>query len=392
MTEEQQEILDTVRSTTSHVVIQAGAGCGKTTTLRLCHQDKPGLLLAFNKLAAKQGQGQTFHAMAYRAWALYLRKKIHLDSGKTRKIIKKQKLPVTPELVSKVSIAKAHLQAPTLSLPIPPRNAASCPVELSNLLKESYEQAWQGTIDFDDMVTCSALWSVPLPTPPTLYVDEAQDLTPAQHRLISKIDRRTIAVGDNHQAIYDFRGAVDMSGLELANPTRLTLTTCFRCSQAVVQEAGHGLRPAPDAPDGVVDTIDQLPQDIKPTDAFLCRNNAPLYSLAVTLANQGIWPRLENARELLSLLKTFPSVKSFLRAFPEASDESQSVRALGKNPLTILKKLSTTMKGPTLITVHKAKGLEWPRVYLWCPDLLTGNLLYVARTRAIEELYYVCRL
>ena len=55
-----------------------------------------------------------------------------------------------------------------------------------------------------------------------------------------------------------------------------------------------------------------------------------------------------------------------------------------------------------LSTIHKAKGLEWDRVFLWRWDLLPSpwarfewqkeqerNAMYVAVTRARRELYFV---
>ena len=63
---------------------------------------------------------------------------------------------------------------------------------------------------------------------------------------------------------------------------------------------------------------------------------------------------------------------------------------------------SDSAKGLTLATVHKAKGLEAPRVFILEPDLMPSrwatqewqqeqerNLIYVAVTRALETLVYL---
>jgi superfamily I DNA/RNA helicase len=63
---------------------------------------------------------------------------------------------------------------------------------------------------------------------------------------------------------------------------------------------------------------------------------------------------------------------------------------------------SDSSEGTTLATVHKAKGLEAPRVFILEPDLMPSrwatqewqqeqerNLLYVAVTRALETLVYL---
>ena len=70
--------------------------------------------------------------------------------------------------------------------------------------------------------------------------------------------------------------------------------------------------------------------------------------------------------------------------------------------LEVLSNMFRGRKGPLLSTIHAAKGTEATRVIIYCPELIPSkyantswqrdqedNLLYVAITRAQEELVYL---
>jgi superfamily I DNA/RNA helicase len=96
-----------------------------------------------------------------------------------------------------------------------------------------------------------------------------------------------------------------------------------------------------------------------------------------------------------------------IRALCEDLDTGRgSVRALRLRIEELFKDSEGGMRGPrmlTLSTVHKAKGREWPRVFLLHPKALMPskrarpgweleqehNLMYVAYTRAQSELVFV---
>ena len=69
-------------------------------------------------------------------------------------------------------------------------------------------------IDFEDMIihaanlleTCPDLRQTYQDKYPYLLVDEFQDISPADFRLISLLSENLFAVGDDDQAIYSFRG------------------------------------------------------------------------------------------------------------------------------------------------------------------------------------------
>lgn len=62
-------------------------------------------------------------------------------------------------------------------------------------------------IDFNDMIWLPVVLGLPLPRYDLLLVDESQDLNRCQQELALRAGRRLIFVGDSHQAIYGFAGA-----------------------------------------------------------------------------------------------------------------------------------------------------------------------------------------
>jgi DNA helicase-2/ATP-dependent DNA helicase PcrA len=112
-------------------------------------------------------------------------------------------------------------------------------------LREAYEayKTNHGKLDFTDMVTRYAL-SDAYPTPPAqvLIVDEAQDLSPLQWRMVDKLSNgigTTYIAGDDDQAIFRWAGAdVDML-IDLPSQ-RTVLTKSYRVP-IKVQEVANNL-------------------------------------------------------------------------------------------------------------------------------------------------------
>jgi hypothetical protein len=186
------------------------------------------------------------------------------------------------------------------------------------VLLKSINAAFQSEIDFDDQIYMSVLFGGVYPQYHTVIVDESQDLSPLNHRQLMKMTQtRLISVGDPRQAIYAFRGAdgESMTNLEsyMQRPRnqggigkgefkRLHLTKSFRVSK-VVGKRQRAHVPQFDTMDfnaeGAVEhwpaskhneegdaatswSLSAIPQ----TGAVLCRNNAPLMSLAFALIKQ----------------------------------------------------------------------------------------------------------
>ena len=130
-----------------------------------------------------------------------------------------------------------------------------------------------------------------------VVIDELQDVSPIRMHLIGLLGKRFIGVGDRRQAIYAFAGA--MSGAMADFETRfkcetLPLSVTWRCDKAIIAEAesviGPFLQPRPNAGEGEVKTsyVDSMLQsNIDHTSMVVCRTNAPLLTLALKMLASG---------------------------------------------------------------------------------------------------------
>ncbi len=172
---------------------------------------------------------------------------------------------------------------------------------------------------FDDQIYYSACIAGAFPKFPVIFVDEAQDLSPLNHAMLAQCTRedgRLVVVGDPKQAIYGFRGADtrSMSKIRRLRPAdswqdRGLLTT-FRCPKLVVarqQRHAPGYKAWHTNPEGRVallrpggestfkleegwtwETIRGLYPHPQASVGILCRNNAPLLSMAFRLIRQQV--------------------------------------------------------------------------------------------------------
>ena len=297
-------------------------------------------------------------------------------------------------------------------------------------------------IDFDDMLLFPLLLETKFPSFDVVFVDEAQDLNYIQHMFLEKLAERgarIIAVGDSHQAIYGFRGARSDSMSELAemfSARTLPLSVSYRCSRSVVQEAQQyvaHIQPKPDAADGLVKWLeaDPEPVEFQATDMVICRNNAPLFGLATQFLRARVpcQLRTSHGKELIKFIKGFKAKtpteletkvnrwfekeaklasakkqyykiafyeerRDIVLSFTEACDTIDKI-------VQSITSLLYSERGTVLCSIHKAKGLEAPRVFILRQQLMPSkwatteeqlqqetNLRYVAITRSLDELYY----
>lgn len=223
-----------------------------------------------------------------------------------------------------------------------------------------------------------------------------------------------------------------------AKPFPLSVT--YRCPKAIVELARTKVseyEAHPSAPEGEVHRLGRnwKPSDIEPGSAILCRNNAPLISLALVMISQGI-PAAVRGREigksLVTLAKTIikeysPTTKDqFERCLDmwrvkKLSEGKRSEGSVNERCDALLALVSGcgrvdvreieakaerlfTDKGATVLlsTIHKAKGLEWPTVYFlndWMiPSIFSrsvealrqeDNIWYVGVTRAMKKLVFI---
>jgi superfamily I DNA/RNA helicase len=263
----QQDIFDFIANESGSLVIDAAAGSGKSTTIKMAAKElRPGGLykfLAFSKSIAEELKigmpyfvvVSTFHSACLDA----LKKmfpRVRIDAAKTKQLAKDNELlsdkdfwRVFPYVDKLVSFAKGSTENPMNvdfgaivdhhDLDDPPEDSFEIAGELLKL-----SLADTSRVDFDDMLWLTYQLNVPFKSlADMIFVDEAQDLSGIQHELLTRMlkpNGRLIAVGDPNQAIYGFRGAhVDgMKKLaEMFSAKELPLSVSYRCSHAVVKEA-----------------------------------------------------------------------------------------------------------------------------------------------------------
>lgn len=356
----QQAVFDAVASPGGHIVVEALAGSGKTSTIieALYHtaESSSVLLVAFNKSISTELQERapesvevsTLHSYGLRQITRAMGKRPiegRAASDRVKALMgDKWHLREQRTAVAKViSLAKATLTdhedlealdalADAYDIAVPkgsedPAGRMRLWQVASRVLQECLE-ADDGPIDFDDMVWLPVVRRLPVRTFDWVFVDETQDLNACQLELVIKAAKggRIVAVGDRRQAIYGFRGACSdaiPSMIRRLEARVLPLSITYRCPLAVVREAQRivpALEPAPGAPEGIVRNagMAELRRDAAPGDFVISRVNAPLLSLCWTWIAEGRraeirgrdigaalaqWIRGTNARNVLALQK-----------------------------------------------------------------------------------------
>jgi hypothetical protein len=306
------------------------------------------------------------------------------------------------------------------------------------ILERSKQSDAQSRISFNDMVWLPVAMGWVRPMYGLVCIDEAQDMNLPQLMMARGASSgRVIVVGDSRQAIYGFRGAVQ-DGMQMMKVTlrasSMMLSTTYRCPKLVVKIAAEivpDYKAADTAPDGLVGNVQDV-SSVKIGDAILSRLNAPLMPLALSILRKNIPARIEGrdiGRQLIGMVRTMKAksvphfierVESWLskqierlertknadKKIEQTRDIADTLKALAQDSksvadiesrITSLFQDSDSSSKPAVVlsTVHKAKGLEWPRVFILTETFRKGkgreedNIWYVAVTRSMRELYFV---
>ncbi|MFF3412140.1 UvrD-helicase domain-containing protein [Streptomyces sp. NPDC002742] len=422
-TDEQAHAADAFRAG-HHLVLQAGAGTGKTSTLTQLAADtqRRGRYLAFNKDIAHDAATRfprtvickTAHATAYAA--LGHRYTSRLNSPRQPAWKTGQALGITrpvrigtheigPRLLSHTVLrtvthfchsadrALAHHHVPYL-------RGLSSPGEQKQLAQEVLpfaSKAWEdlhhpdrGVVRFEHDHYLK-MWALTEPRIEAdfLFLDEAQDTNPVLEEVFTAQRSHTqlVMVGDSAQAIYGWRGARDvMTGFDA---TPLTLTRSFRFGPLIAEEANRWLTLA-DAPIRLTGTHDLATEvgSLTRPDAVLCRTNIGAMAEVMRLLSAGHRVALTRgqhqltqlalaARDLQSGRRTthpelvlFPSwgeLQDYAAHDPAGRDLQPFIDLVDTHGtdaiLTAVHQLTDeTLAHVTVSTAHSAKGREWPTV------------------------------
>lgn len=469
---EQGAVIDFVRDETGNGLVGSVAGSGKTSVIVAAAEFAPkkSVFLAFNKkivqeLAGKlppHCQASTFHSLCWNFLKARLPRGAKVNQYKTYDLVDKM-FPelgdAKGEIAQLVSVAKnagVGIFEPigTKVMEELQENfdvyheeiAADVLVDAAISILKANERNLQD-VDFDDMLYMTLKfitergWNMDKYN--LVFVDEAQDTNSVQLALLDNMAERIIAVGDPFQAIYGFRGAGSNSMPDIKERfgcTEFTMSISWRCPTSVAALAAEivpHFKAKPGASEGIVQFLglDSLHHFTGNNDMIICRNNAPLFGVALRLLKERTPFRMTGKfpGQLKKFVRSFktddiPTFRARLKEWWEKKrddlmkkekfgilqreeDKFESLWSLQKECTSvkeILDKLESMMNsryGVTLSTVHGAKGLEASVVVILHPELMPSkyavtdvqiqqetNLRYVAMTRAMHKLVFMSDL
>ena len=266
-------------------------------------------------------------------------------------------------------------------------------------------------VDFLDMLIYSAHL---LETDPDLhryyrdkhryvFVDEFQDISPIDFRLIDLFSENLFAVGDDDQAIYGFRGG-DSSIMQekfgkRRNVSQYKITCNYRSTSTIVRHAKVLIENNPDrirkklyANNSVQSQVKifKTPQKTETVKEALLRELSNL--LTTDLKKVGILARnwkgeIDDIQEILDFSEL--QIQGFEIDSEESGDPDENRRKI------ILRRGAKEIE---ILNIHAAKGREWEKVILLVNTVYDNlpddrndlaeerRLFYVAVTRAEQEL------
>lgn len=327
-TQEQLAIVEAF-GTGEDLVVTAGAGTGKTSTLRMLAESVsgPGVYLAFNRAVADEAQrsfprrvqARTAHSFAFQ-WAkrdraaspVIHRLGRHSSWSEVSDLLDLQAVKLPTEVgvstyqpgqvlkwINATVAGFCHSEDEEVGAqhcPEVPGLTADGRSALVELLLSRAQRAWL------DMTAPSGvcrvthdvylkLWQMSQPVLPGDFVlfDEAQDANPVIANVVARQGQQRVYVGDEAQAIYRFTGAVDaMSSIDIDQ--RLALTMSFRFGPVIARaanaildplKAGIRLSGSPQLESAVADQLAQ-------PRAVLCRTNTTAIAEVLIAQQEGV--------------------------------------------------------------------------------------------------------
>lgn len=469
LTDEQALAVDRF-GTSKSLKISAFAGTGKTSTLTAVARSTPnrGLYLAFNKSIAEEAKAKfpqtvdcrTTHSLALRAVPSSLRGNTEKLMGSLQGNNIARLLEIEEIAVGGVTLKPRSLGFITaktiqrfcqsgdekIQLRHVPLSGKLAQIDIKyqdqfkDYLSALATHLWDRMTDPSDHAPLGhdgylKLWSLSQPqlNYDFLLLDEAQDTNEAVLSVLRRQSSHLTLVGDRHQQIYEWRGAINaMASVE--TDSEAILTRSFRFGDAVANAATSILTTLGESKRVIGDPNRKSKiATFGATRAILCRTNAGVVSAVVDAISEGRRPHVVGGvSEVIRMLEDVGRLKRRIPAecaeffgFKDwdevvefsISEEGDSLRSFvrivntyGENSLiSHLKSVENLEASADLVisTGHKAKGREWdsvtlasdfePRVSKEPPHQLVLNqeearLLYVATTRAKELLVVPPRL
>jgi hypothetical protein len=422
-TDEQTAAADAF-SAGDHLVLQAGAGTGKTTTLTMLAAATPrrGRYLAFNKSIAQAAAAvfprtvacKTAHSLAFAAVGHRYGDRLNAPrvpswkQGQHLDLIQPVTVggrtipqPILASVMLRTVTTFCHSADATLQTHhVPHLRGLETPERHSHLAEAVLpyaQKAWAdlqhpdaGVVRFthDHYLKIWAL-SEPVIDADYLLLDEAQDTNPVLEEVFTRQrdHAQLVMVGDSAQAIYGWRGAKDV--MTDFKGTALTLSRSFRFGPALAEEANRWLALV-DAPIRLTGT-DAIPTRIGPLEhpeAILCRTNVgtmiEIMNLLPTSRRVALAGGAEPLRALaraahdlqhgrrtthpeLLLFERWGDLKEYAEHDPAGGDLAPLVEVVEQHGTQAIlaavdQLVPEQYADVTVSTAHKAKGREWATV------------------------------
>lgn len=464
----QEDIFDYGERERGHLVVVARAGSGKTTTIKeLCRRLTRSRILvcAFNnkirdELTLKlQGlrhvQVKGMNQIGFGTMIRYRGQKLEVDRYRLRDFVRRlvpdEFKEARGDVTKLVAMCMANLavDAEGIEQTMFAYDLRPTDPKLEPLYRDwaaatlAFSEVPAPTISFDEQVYLPAKFNLTTGAYDVVIVDEAQDLNACQYRIVMNAVKpntgRVIAVGDDRQAIYAFRGADADALAKFRTDLKarvLPLSVTYRCPRAVVDLARRivtDFEAAPGAIDGTVACVSEKDflARVGEGDAVISRTNAALSKYCMMMLGKGRRARIigrdlgskldamlartftndvrvaleelgryvdEESERLIAARKDDKAeeLADNLEALRAISEDTGSVEAMRRKVAALFDDDERAADKGIIpfMTVHKAKGLEFERVWMFESTFRLSstegeNLYYVAATRAQRELYLV---
>jgi hypothetical protein len=326
-TAEQQAILDACAAG-GNLVIEAGAGTGKTSTLRMAAtvMRGRGLYIAFNRSIAQDAkrsfpghvQCATAHALAFRAIGHLYAHRLPDPKRKTRLayptgvdaaalvgIVGPLQLgadnQIGPKTLYQYVVDTVKKFCRTTDQVIGRQHvpeieglSALAAAALADVAVPAAQAVWADACDVDGRLKFEhdyylKMWQLSGPKLDADFVmlDEAQDADPVIAAVVQAQTGQLVAVGDSCQAIYGWRGAVDAIAT-WPTRNRLYLSQSWRFGERIADEANKwlSLLGGPLRLTGTPSIRSTVAPLARP-DAVLCRTNSEAFSQTIIAMEAG---------------------------------------------------------------------------------------------------------
>lgn len=423
-TDEQAAVVDAFAAG-KNLVVEAGAGAGKTSTLAMLAAvatGRRGTYFAFNRAIADEARRKfgpwvncaTAHSLAYRALGNQFAHRLNgprvpaRETARMLRITKTLKTPadrlLTPamqaRIVSDTVTRFCYSDAAGIEPWHVPRVRGLDDHATVTMLRQELlpyaRRMWDDVTHPDGQLRFAhdhylKMWQLSGPVLPADYVflDEAQDANPVIAAIVdAQTHAQRILVGDRAQAIYGWRGARDAMATFAADD-RLQLSQSFRFGPPIDAEAnkwlsllGTDLRLT--GYDQITSTIGALNEPA----AILCRSNSETIRQVMLALGAGKRAALVGGgREVRKLaeaavtlkagkgcshpelyaFKTWGELQEYVEQDSEGSDLKTFVKLVDEHgPDVIIDVIENLVieqhADVTVSTVHKAKGREWTSV------------------------------